>query len=206
MARQDWNTYFMNIAKLVSTRSTCMDKQVGCVLTRDNFLISCGYNGTPSKYVHCCDYWENKYDDVEHSKWSKEHEIHAEMNAILTAARHGISIENCILYTTYTPCVECAKAIVSSKIQKVYYDYGYKAEGLLFLFENRISCVRLLPSSFSVGLENIQVKEPKKRKVEFISRERTENEMEKENQEGDIELSEEFNSLKRQLLNYLKNY
>ena len=90
--------------------TTKLDKNIankftGAVIVKDGRILSTGYNGTPSGYINCCDYWDNKYTK-EHHEWSKLYEIHAEMNAIIWAAREGISIKDATIYVTLEPCSE----------------------------------------------------------------------------------------------------
>jgi dCMP deaminase len=115
----------MNIAKEISTASNCISKQVGAVLVKDGRIISTGYNGTPKGYVNCCDYMINKERDTHH-EWSLKYEIHAEMNAIIFAAREGISILGSTLYCTMEPCSECTKNIIASGIKEIYYSTSYE--------------------------------------------------------------------------------
>ena len=93
------DTNFINIAKELATASKCVSKQVGAVIVKDGRILSTGYNGTPAGFINCCDHWNNEYT-AEHHEWSKTYEIHAEMNAIIWAAREGISIEGATIYVT----------------------------------------------------------------------------------------------------------
>ena len=94
---------FINKAKEIASASKCVSKSVGAVIVKDGRILSTGYNGTPPGYTNCNDYWDNKYTK-EHHEWSKTYEIHAEMNAIIWAARKGISIEGATIYVTLEPC------------------------------------------------------------------------------------------------------
>jgi len=116
---------FINIALEIATASKCVSKQVGAVIVRDGRILSTGYNGTPSGYTNCCDHWENNYTS-EHHEWSKTYEIHAEMNAIIWAAREGISIKNATIYVTLEPCSDCSKNIIASGIKRIVYDKSYE--------------------------------------------------------------------------------
>jgi len=111
---------FINIAKEIAKASKCVSKKVGAVIVKSGRILSTGYNGTPSKFINCCDYWNNEYNDKHHN-WSKRFEIHAEMNAIIWAAREGIAINDATLYVTLEPCSECAKNIVASGIKRIVY-------------------------------------------------------------------------------------
>ena len=123
---------FLNVAKEISNLSTCISMQVGCVIVNENRIISMGYNGTPSGVTHCEDiFFDDKkiLDEKEfrkkHHAWSLLNEVHAEINAILYAAKKGIAINDSILYCTLMPCNNCLKAICASGIKKVYYSDIY---------------------------------------------------------------------------------
>lgn len=116
---------FINIAREISTASKCVSKQVGAVIVKDNRILSTGYNGTPAGYVNCCDFWKGKYTK-EHHNWSKDYEIHAEMNALIWAAREGISINGATIYVTLEPCSDCSKNIIASGIKRIVYDKPYE--------------------------------------------------------------------------------
>jgi dCMP deaminase len=116
---------FINIAKEIASASKCVSKQVGAVIVKDGRILSTGYNGTPAGYKNCCDYWEGHYTK-EHHEWSKTYEIHAEMNAIIWAARKGISIEGATIYVTLEPCSDCSKNIIASGIKRIVYETSYE--------------------------------------------------------------------------------
>ena len=116
---------FINIAHEIAKASKCVSKQVGAVIVKNGRILSTGYNGTPSGYTNCCDYWDNKYTK-EHHEWSKTYEIRAEMNAIIWAAREGISIKGATIYVTLEPCSECSKNIIASGIKRIVYDKSYE--------------------------------------------------------------------------------
>lgn len=156
MNRISWNDFFIQIALLTSKRSTCIRKQVGAVLVKENRIISIGYNGVSSKQCHCFDHFKEKYSNNldflntkefydEHGEFSKINESHAELNCILFAARVGISIDGCNMYITDSPCSTCARSIVSVNIKKVFYLYEYDRDknGLEILKTNGIDCIQL---------------------------------------------------------------
>lgn len=116
---------FINIATEIATASKCVSKQVGAVIVKDGRILSTGYNGTPAGYTNCCDFWDGKYTK-EHHEWSKTYEIHAEMNAIIWAARQGISIEGATIYVTLEPCSECSKNLIASGIKRIVYKTPYE--------------------------------------------------------------------------------
>lgn len=117
---------YINMAEEMSYMSTCVSHQVGCVITQDNRVVSTGYNGSPSKYYNCCDIFDSQnFDREEHSRWSSKVEIHAEMNAILFAARKGIEVDGGTIYCTHTPCENCLKNLIQCNIVRIIYKYDY---------------------------------------------------------------------------------
>lgn len=128
--RPSWDEYFMLLAKLAATRSTCYSRPAGAVIARDKRVLSTGYNGAPPGTWHCTDkgecYWRqarHHVPGVEPRDLSRA--IHAEMNAIAHAARNGISIVGATLYTTLSPCMSCFKVLISAGIVKVFYEHIY---------------------------------------------------------------------------------
>jgi dCMP deaminase len=123
--RPSWNDYFMDIAKNVGERSTCLRRQVGCVIVKDKRMVATGYNGAPASCLHCA-----KCAKEEVGLGSGQgHDIcrasHAEMNAICQAAMHGTAIKGADIYINLHPCSLCAKLIINSGISNVYYEEGY---------------------------------------------------------------------------------
>ncbi|WP_373071778.1 cytidine/deoxycytidylate deaminase family protein [Sulfurimonas sp.] len=116
---------FINIATEIASASKCVSKQVGAVIVKDGRILSTGYNGTPAGYTNCSEHWEGEYTQ-EHHEWSKTYEIHAEMNAIIWAARQGISIEGATIYVTLEPCADCSKNIIASGIKRIVYEKEYE--------------------------------------------------------------------------------
>jgi len=116
---------FINIAHEIASASKCVSKQVGAVIVKDGRILSTGYNGTPAGYTNCSSYWKGEYTK-EHHDWSKTYEIHAEMNAIIWAARKGISIENATIYVTLEPCSECSKNLIAAGIKRIVFDKAYE--------------------------------------------------------------------------------
>lgn len=160
--RPTWDELFIKISEEVSKRSTCLRIQVGAVLVQDNRIISIGYNGSISGFIHCNDYFEFYYkeNDIKipyeewieseeffnlHYDWSSSHEIHAEQNAILYAAKKGIKIEGSTLYTIYSPCKLCSKLISQSGIKRIVFkELYYRSKiGLELLEHAGIPCQKL---------------------------------------------------------------
>lgn len=123
MARPTWDEYFLNIAKVVATRSTCDRKNVGAVIAGEHQILSTGYNGSAKGAPHCSDVGHELKDMG--GRQSCVRTIHAEMNAILQAARNGVRIAGATLYTTASPCYDCAKVIVNAGIVRVVFGEFY---------------------------------------------------------------------------------
>jgi len=117
----------MGIARLVASRSTCMRRQVGAVIVKDGNILATGYNGTPSGITHCsetgCLREKLKVPSGERHELCRG--LHAEQNAIIQAAKHGVNISGGTLYCSNFPCVICAKMLINAGIVKVIYLSGY---------------------------------------------------------------------------------
>ena len=165
---------FIKIAELVADQSTCCRLHVGAVLVKDNRVISMGSNGTPTGQMHCEENfrapyeggYQNTFPTYEdfvasrafydlHGKWSISNELHAEQNAIAFAAKNGIATRGASVYVTWSPCVHCAKVIVSAGIKKVFYKnmYDRSQEGIEFLARNGIECRQLTEEDIAANEE-----------------------------------------------------
>lgn len=122
MERADWDRYFMNIARVVSSRATCDRKYVGAVVVRDRTILSTGYNGSIRGMPHCSEVGHLMEDG--HCVAT----IHAEMNALVQAARNGVRIEGASIYITASPCWTCFKAIANAGILRICYGEFYRDE------------------------------------------------------------------------------
>ncbi len=134
--RPNWNEYFMAIAKIVSTRSTCNSRPTGAVIVRDKQILSTGYNGSMPGAPHCTD--EN-FDDgkpfcfrrsieaPEDDKYNYCRASHAEANAVARAARLGISLDGATCFVTLAPCYVCLKLLAGAGIRHIYYELGYES-------------------------------------------------------------------------------
>ncbi|MBN1613304.1 MAG: cytidine/deoxycytidylate deaminase family protein [Deltaproteobacteria bacterium] len=126
--RPAWDDYFMDIVDLVARRSTCRRRRVGAVLVRDRRILSTGYNGAPSGLRHCLDI--GCLREQLHVPSGERHELcrglHAEQNAIIQAAYHGVSVKGATLYCTNHPCIICAKMIINAGISGVIFREGYR--------------------------------------------------------------------------------
>ncbi len=117
----------MAITKMVATRSTCLRRHVGAILVKEKRILATGYNGAPTGLRHCSEVGCLRQDASIPS--GTRHELcrglHAEQNAIIQAANHGISIRGATLYCTNKPCVICSKMIINAGVARVYYEDGY---------------------------------------------------------------------------------
>jgi len=125
--RPSWDAYFMDIARLVATRSTCLRRQVGAVIVLNKRILSTGYNGAPKGLAHCLDIGclREKLKIPSGQRHELCRGIHAEQNAIIQAATSGTDITGALIYTTHFPCSLCIKMILNASIVKVYYLKGY---------------------------------------------------------------------------------
>jgi len=164
--RPSWHEWCMSHAFKAAERSSCLKMQTGAVLVKnDKYIVATGYNGVVEDALHCCDHWKQVYEEsfsstyetidhyvqsqdfrTAHHDWSTEHELHGEQNCIFTAAKSSIPTEGCTMYTVYSPCVNCAKAIKMAGITKVYYRILYVRDqrGLSFLKKCNIDCLHLI--------------------------------------------------------------
>lgn len=135
--RPSWDEYFLLIAKLVSTRSTCNSRPTGAVLVKDRQILATGYNGSMPGAIHCtdqitldgspyCHRREMKVPDSE--KYNFCRASHAEANAIAQAARYGVAIKGASLYVTLEPCYVCLKLLATSQIEKVFFELPYQSK------------------------------------------------------------------------------
>lgn len=122
--RAGWDEYFMKIAHEVASRATCDRKHIGALLVRDKAILSTGYNGSMRGMPHC----DEAGHEMENGHCVRT--VHAEMNAIVQAAKNGVMIDGATIYTTASPCWICFKLLVNSGIKKIVYGEHYR--------ENRI--------------------------------------------------------------------
>lgn len=129
--------YFMEIASVVAKRSTCLRNQVGAVIVKDKRILSTGYNGAPRNLEHCLDIGCIRQQNNIASGTRHElcRAVHAEQNAIIQAALHGVSIENATVYCTHQPCILCAKMLINSRVEKVVFGTVYPDKEALVFFD-----------------------------------------------------------------------
>ncbi len=151
--RPNWDKYFLMMAKLAATRSTCLVFPVGAVIVKDRQVLATGYNGSPTGSVHCTaqGFCYPGLSTCAASQTLPSRAVHAEANAIAQAAKHGISTDGASIYVTLEPCISCLKLVVSAGIREVYYETSFNkgnnaalcqsfvAEGLVTLKQIKIS-------------------------------------------------------------------
>lgn len=147
--RPDWDEYFMGIAKVVALRSNCLKRKVAAVVVKDRRIISTGYNGTPRGVKNCSEGGCPRCSSVDPSGKGLEECLcsHAEENAIVQSAYHGVNIKDALLYSTFSPCLMCTKMIINAGIREVVYNVAYPMAEV---------AVRLL-SEAGVGVKQLAV-------------------------------------------------
>lgn len=130
-----WHETYLDIARNIAYMSHAQIKKVGCILVKDQRIISTGYNGTPNGFDNCCE---------EDSIKTKPEVLHAESNAIAKCAKSTESSLNSILYTTLSPCFDCAKLIIQAGISEVYYRETYRnISGIQLLIKANIKITKI---------------------------------------------------------------
>lgn len=142
--RLEWDQYFMQICRVVAQRSTCNRAAVGAVIVRDRTILATGYNGSPAGLPHCTEvgclvYTSRTPDGTEEENCFRT--IHAEVNAIAQAAKHGVMIAGSDIYITHSPCIHCLKTVINTGIIRVCYEKPYKLDRIEELV--RLSGVRM---------------------------------------------------------------
>ncbi|MDR1885099.1 MAG: cytidine deaminase [Synergistaceae bacterium] len=135
-ARPSWDEYFMAMAKLASSRSTCNSRPTGAVIVRGKHILTTGYNGAPPGAQHCLGQFTGEGAPYCHSRYMRADEsskfdycraAHAEANAIAQAARVGVSLEGAGIYTTLSPCHTCMKLLAVAGVRRIYYERDYES-------------------------------------------------------------------------------
>ena len=140
--RPDWNSYFISVALLTSIRSSCHRLHVGCVIVKDNRILSTGYNGflpnAPHKSIVINDH--------------EQATVHAEQNSITDAAKRGINVDGGTAYVTHYACCHCAKILAAAGIKQIYYYHDYKNNPIVhqLLSSIGIKLVKLKRQSISI--------------------------------------------------------
>jgi len=125
--RPSWDEYFLEVAALVSKRSTCLRRRVGAVLVKDKKILATGYNGAPAGLAHCIDIGclREKLKVPSGQRHELCRGLHSEQNVLLQAALYGTSTKNSILYITNQPCMICAKMLINAGIKEIIIASGY---------------------------------------------------------------------------------
>jgi len=125
--RPTWDNYFMKIAEDVATRSTCIRRNVGALLVKNKRILATGYNGAPSGISHCTPETclRTKFQVPSGERHELCRGLHAEQNAIIQAAYHGVSIAGATIYVTHQPCSICTKMLINSGIKKFIVKHPY---------------------------------------------------------------------------------
>ena len=156
--RNKWDERFIDMTNLVSTWSSCKRRNVGAIIIKDKRVVATGYNGAPAGMTTCVQA-DKCLRDISHIEPGSNQEIcnaiHAEQNAIVQAAKLGISIDGATLYCTHKPCSICAKMIVNSGIKEVVYSEDYPDEKTKDVFQNRVVC-RQYRNIFDEAIENLE--------------------------------------------------
>jgi len=128
--RPGWDDYFMRIARDVARRSTCMRRQVGAILVRDRRILASGYNGSPTGLAHCAEVGclRTRLGVPGGERHELCRGLHAEQNAIIQAALHGVSTAASSLYVTHEPCSVCAKMLINAGVERVIFEHEYPDE------------------------------------------------------------------------------
>jgi dCMP deaminase len=123
--RPSMDQYFMEIASVIAKRSTCLRNQVGAVFVKNKRILTTGYNGAPAGLPHCDEVGCAREGVASGTRHELCRAVHAEQNAIIQAALHGVSIEGSTLYCTHQPCILCAKMMINARIRAVVYKESY---------------------------------------------------------------------------------
>ena len=148
---------FCKTARLFAEMSTCARLKVGAVVVKDNRIISTGFNGVPKGFKHCDESFKGKTQyatfDQQHKEFSAKYELHAEQNAIIYAAKNGLSVDGCTLYVTTAPCSNCGKLIVNAGIKEVFYisEYDRDPNGPNILRDLGLTVHHVLGKEFMIG-------------------------------------------------------
>ena len=161
--RPTWDEYFLMIAKLAATRSTCLAFPVGAVIVKNKQVVATGYNGSPSGSAHCTaqGFCYPGLDSCDASKTMPSRAVHAEANAIAQAAKHGISTDGGSIYVTLEPCISCLKLIISAGIREVFYETPFNTGNNILVRDSFIK-------DGLVELQQIQLSEDTTKKAMFF--------------------------------------
>jgi len=128
MPRQSWDQYFLGIAGEVAKRSTCLRRQVGCVMVRDRHVLATGYNGSPAGAPHCLDVGCAREGIPSGERLDLCRASHAEANAVCQAAHFGEALSGATAYVTIRPCAGCMRLLIQAGVKRVVFSGGYPDE------------------------------------------------------------------------------
>lgn len=133
--RPSWNEYFMFMAKVASTRSTCNSRPTGCVIVNDKRIIATGYNGSMAGVEHCTDRgpdfcYRRSLNVPDGDKYNYCRSVHSEANAVAQAAKNGVSLLGATAYLTLAPCYVCLKLLASCGVTAIYYEHEYESNAV----------------------------------------------------------------------------
>jgi dCMP deaminase len=156
--RPNWHEYFLMMAKLAATRSTCLAFPVGAVIVKDRQLLATGYNGSPSGSVHCTaqGFCYPGLSSCDASRIFPSRAIHAEANAIAQAAKHGINTNGASIYVTLEPCISCLKLIISAGIKEVFYETDFNSGEKLLVRDSFIEDGLVILKKIKLSQETAQ--------------------------------------------------
>lgn len=145
--RVSWDEYFLQIAALAATRSTCLRRNVGCVLVRDRHVLATGYNGVPAKAPHCADKGclRQELHIPSGQRMDICRAVHAEANAIAQCAKLGVCVQGATAYVTVTPCSKCAALLVQAGVIAVVSSGVYPDEDTKAILEEANVTVKIIP-------------------------------------------------------------
>lgn len=145
--RVSWDEYFLQIATLAATRSTCLRRNVGCVLVRDRHVLATGYNGVPAKAPHCADKGclRQERNIPSGQRMDICRAVHAEANAIAQCAKLGVCVQGATAYVTVTPCSKCAAMLVQAGVIAVVSSSVYPDEDTKAILEEANVTVKIIP-------------------------------------------------------------
>src|SRR3989338_8065638 len=129
-SRPSWDEYFLEVARLVSKRSTFLRREIGAVAVKDKRILATGYNGSPSGLAHCLDIGclREKLGIPSGQRQELCRALHAEQNVIIQACIHKVDLKNATIYVTNQPCVICSKMLISIGIKEIVFSEGYPDE------------------------------------------------------------------------------
>lgn len=146
--RPTWDEYFMEMAHVIASRSTCLRRSVGALLVRDKRILATGYNGAPSGLRHCEEVGclREKMGIPSGKQVELCRGLHGEQNAIIQGALHGVSLKESVLYCTTQPCVTCAKMLINAGVKRIVYEGEYADQLALDMLEEAgLELVRFEP-------------------------------------------------------------